>query len=70
MTIPIRLRKQDVAQSIQKCSTPGKLRINLAKKRDVSQKLYLFSLRDPKVRGYIPRTNEHSDHGYVSSLGT
>lgn len=70
MTIPIRVRKQDVAQSIQKCRAPGKLRINLAKKRDVSQKLFLFSLKDPKVRSYIPRINEHSDDGYVSSLST
>lgn len=67
MTISIRVRKQDVAQIIQKCSYPGKLRINFAKKREIFQKVFSLLLKDPKVRGYFPRINKHSDHDYVSS---
>lgn len=31
---------------------------------------FSFHWKIQKVRGYIPKTNEHSDHAYVSSLNT
>lgn len=41
MAISMRVWKPDVAQIVQKCSYPGKLRINLSEERETSQTHFL-----------------------------